>query len=378
MKLKQEPEDFRVEEISRLEAGEEGEFSLYRLSKSGIGTPEALRVVRREWRLAPGDVAFSGLKDRHGITGQTVSIRRGPKSNFEGKGFRLNYLGRSPRPAGRGALQGNRFRIVLRDLSGEEAARAGERAREAAANGFPDYYDDQRFGSLRGTGGVFVAKALLRGDVERALRLAIASPSREDRSRTKRRRKLLKDRWGDFTGLARALDASVERRICARLAEGASFEEAYRILDRPLRQIHLAAYQAHLFNECLRRAIGCTRLARRSLGEGGPTHPGADGPYLFYEGDPGTLKDRVFPLASFDAPEDQFLDEVLEEEGVSREQLEGFRTGSRHAVAFPLEVEVGAPFADDRNPARLALPLSFRLGPGSYATMLVKRCTFDL
>ena len=39
LKVKQVPEDFRVEEVSRLEPGEEGDFSLYRLSKSGIGTP---------------------------------------------------------------------------------------------------------------------------------------------------------------------------------------------------------------------------------------------------------------------------------------------------------------------------------------------------
>ncbi|HEX5135798.1 MAG TPA: tRNA pseudouridine(13) synthase TruD [Planctomycetota bacterium] len=365
MKLKQRPEDFRVEELNRLEPGETGEFSLYRLEKSGIGTPEALRVVRRDWRLEARAVAFAGLKDRHGITGQMVSIRRGPRTNFQGKGFKLNYLGRAERPAGRGTLLGNRFRIVVRDLSSEEAARVAERARAAARDGFPDYYDDQRFGSLRGTGGKFIAKALLRGDVEEALRLAIASPAHEDRSRTKRRRKLLRDRWGDFAGLAGSLDASVERRICQRLAAGAAFDEAYRMLDRPLREIHLAAYQAHLFNECLRRAVG----------REGPRHPGADGPYLFYDGDPGPLRDRVFPLASAAAPADPLLDQVLEEEGVSRGQLAGFRPGSRHAVAIPGDLEAGEPAPDDLNPGRLCLALAFRLRPGSYATMLVKRCT---
>jgi tRNA pseudouridine13 synthase len=368
VKLKQRPEDFRVEELSRLEPGETGDFALYRLEKSGIGTPEALRVLRRDWRLDARAIAFAGLKDRHGVTGQTVSIRHGPKANFQGKGFKLNYLGRAERPAGRGTLLGNRFRIVVRDLSAGEAARVAERTLAAAEDGFPDYYDDQRFGSLRGTGGRFIAKALLLGEVEEALRLAIASPSHEDRSRTKRRRRLLRERWGDFAGLAASLDASVERRICQRLAEGASFEEAYRILDRPLREIHSAAYQAHLFNECL----------RRSIGPRGPLHSGADGPYVFYEGDPGPLRDRVFPLASADAPPDPLLDPVLEEEGVKRGQLSGFRPGSRHAVAIPSDVEAGTPGPDELNPGRTRIALSFRLRPGSYATMLVKRCTFDL
>jgi tRNA pseudouridine13 synthase len=370
MKLKQRPEDFRVEELSRLEPGTTGEFSLYRLEKSGIGTPEALRVVGREWRLDPRAIAFAGLKDRYGITGQTVSIRHGPAENFAGKGFKLNYLGKGERPAGRGALLGNRFRIVVRDLSDGEAERIAARAAACAESGFPDYYDDQRFGSLRGAGGRFIAKALMKGDAETALRIAIASPSREDRSRTKRRRRLLHDQWGDFAGLTRLLDASVERRICERLAQGASFEEGYRILDRAIRSLHLSAYQAHVFNECLRRAIG----------KGGPSHPGADGPYLFYEGDSGPLRERIFPLASGEAPADPLLDEVLAEEGVDRGQLRtlGFRDGVRDAVAFPEEVLVGRPESDGSNPGRKSLALSFRLGPGSYATMLLKRCTFDL
>ncbi len=367
MKLKQRPEDFRVEELSRLEPGRTGEFSLYRLEKSGIGTPEALRIVGHEWRLDPRALAFAGLKDRHGITAQTVSIRNGPAENFAGKGFKLNYLGRGERAAGRGALLGNRFRIVVRDLSAEEADRFAARARACADKGFPDYYDDQRFGSLRGTEGRFVAKAMLEGDAEAALRLAIASPSREDRSRTKRRRRLLRDHWGDFTGLARRLDASVERRICERLAQGASFADAYRLLDRALRSLHLSAYQAHVFNECLRRAVGPKGLS----------HAGADGPYVFYEGDPGPLRERVFPLASAEAPEDPLLDEVLREEGVDRGRMKtlGLRNGVRRAVALPEEVLVGAPEADDRNPGRKRLALSFRLGPGCYATMLLKRCT---
>ena len=343
MKVKQRPEDFRVEEVSRLEAGAEGEYCLYRLSKSGIGTPEAVRIVVRSWRLRRPDVGFAGLKDRHAVTGQMLSIRRGPTSNFEGKGFKLNYLGRSPRPAGRGTIEKNRFRIVLRDLSADDAGRVVERARAAAENGFPDYYDDQRFGSLRGTGGRFVAEALLAGDGEEALRLAIACPARKDRSRIKQRRKLLSKRWGEWGELAAELDTSLEREMCGRLAEGASFADAYRMLDPALRSIHLAAYQARLFNEELRQRVPA-----------GPSHPGVAGPYRFYEGDPGDLRDQRIEL---------FTDERL-----------AFRAGSRGAVAFPGDLDADGPSADDLNPGRHRATLAFTLRPGSYATMLVKRC----
>ena len=77
MKIRQRPEDFQVTELARFELAKQGPFALYRLEKSGIGTPEALRVVGRTWRLDPRTLAFAGLKDRYGITGQTVSVDGG-------------------------------------------------------------------------------------------------------------------------------------------------------------------------------------------------------------------------------------------------------------------------------------------------------------
>jgi len=370
MKVKQSPEDFRVEEVSRLEAGVEGAFSLYRLEKSGIGTPEALRVVQREWRLAPRAIDFAGLKDRYGMTGQRVTIRNGPRRNFVGHGFKLNYLGRCLEPARRGTIQGNRFRIRLRDLAPGEARLVGERAEQAARIGYPDYYDDQRFGSLRGTGGRFVAEALLAGDFEQALKLSIASPAREDRSRTKRRRRALQEGWGDWAALAASLDRSIERRICEALAGGADFEAAYGLLDSNLRSMHLSAYQGRIFNECVRLAA-----PRR-----GPRHPGVAGPYRFFEEDAGDLAGETIPLASADAPAHPLLDAVLAGLGLDRATLERlpFRPGRRDAVVIPQELQVADPEPDELNPGRESIGLAFALRPGSYATMLVKRCTYDL
>jgi len=371
VKVKQRDEDFRVEEVSRVEAGVAGDFTLYRLEKSGIGTPEALRLVARAWRLAPRAIAFAGLKDRYGRTGQVISIRRGPARNYEGRGFKLNYLGRAERPASRGTIERNEFRITLRDLGPDEADRVAARAAACASTGFPNYYDDQRFGSLRGTHGQFVARALLDGDAEGALRLAIASPARADRSRLKARRRLLKERWGRWEELRDRLPPSLERRICARLADGAPFPEAYGLLDAPLRQLHLSTLQAHLFNACLRRAVG----------PGGPRHPGADGPYLFPpEGAAEGLRGLRLPLASAKAPPHPLLDAVLAAEGLDREDLAGlpFRAGARDALVVPAGLRADAPVADALNPGRVALTLSFALPPGAYATMLVKSATWDL
>ncbi|MFQ5845969.1 MAG: tRNA pseudouridine(13) synthase TruD [Planctomycetota bacterium] len=369
MKVKQRPEDFRVEEVSRLRPGAGGPFALYRLQKAGIGTLEALVALCRAWNVPRRAVSFAGLKDRHAETAQTVSVRGGPERNFEGRGFRLNYLGRSPRPAARGTILRNRFRVVLRDLGAAQARLVTERARAAAERGVPDYYDDQRFGSVRGTDGAFVARALLAGDPERALRLAIASPARRDRSRIKRRRRLLAQRWGEWQRLSTELDSCAERRICGRLAGGASFADAYSRLDPAIRSLHLAAWQAHLFNTTLRAAVG-----------EGPSHPGIVGPYVFFEGERPDLRDERFPLASAQAPPHAGLDGALEAEGLDRGALRAlpFRSGARAALFFPEELRTAAARPDELNSGRCKLRLEFELRAGSYATMLIKRCTHDL
>jgi tRNA pseudouridine13 synthase len=47
-------------------------------------------------------------------------------------------------------------------------------------------------------------------------------------------------------------------------------------------------------------------------------------------------------------------------------------------VVVPEGLEAGEPEEDDLNRGRVRLALAFALRPGSYATMLVKRCTYDM
>jgi tRNA pseudouridine13 synthase len=316
MKIKHAPEDFRVEEVSRLEVGNTGGFTVYRLEKRGIGTPEAVRQVAKRWQLPREALGVSGLKDTHGHTGQMLTIRAGPARNLDGGRWKLNYLGRSNRPATRAALVANRFRIVVRELN--DPVRFCGRAERAAEIGF--------------TGGRFIADSLLAGDFESALRLAIASPDGKDRSAVRRRRVALRDGWGDWAALCGSLPESFERNVAQRLADGATFAEAYTMIDRELRRLHLSAYQAHRFNEQVRGVITT-----------GPEWPGVEGPYRFHE---EPIEDRTFELGVFG-------------------EL-AFRPGRRHLLCRPEKLRV--------EPAADAAELAFTLRPGSYATMLIKRC----
>ena len=55
--------------------------------------------------------------------------------------------------------------------------------------GVPNYFDDQRFGSV--AGGEFVAREMVRGRFEEALKLALAGEYEYDRAADKREKETL-------------------------------------------------------------------------------------------------------------------------------------------------------------------------------------------
>jgi tRNA pseudouridine13 synthase len=368
MKIKQAPGDFVVEEALARDPLPDGPFALFRLEKSGLGTREAVGILARAWRLAPDRISFAGLKDRHGDTLQWIAVPRGRGRALEQRRLRVEPAGFTDRPLTRSDVGGNRFRVRVRDLSEAEGRRLVSRGAEIERHGFANYYDDQRFGSMRATPGRLVAGEWLRGDFEAALRLAIAAPSPQDPTRLRRRRSLLAERWGRWPEILERIEPSPERSVVKALAAGATAREAYLRLDDGLRSLHFSAWQAWVFNACLRRAVGT-----------GPRAEGVGQEYLFYEGDPGPLAELRIPLASPRVEADPLLDAVLADERVTREAMAGtpLRRGLRAAVAHPERFEVAGPRRDDLQRGRWLVELSFGLGRGAYATMLLKRLTYE-
>jgi tRNA pseudouridine13 synthase len=319
--------------------------------------------------VAPRDISAAGLKDRHARTVQTIAIRGGPERSLEQARLRLTPCGRAPRALERGDVLGNHFQVRLRDLSPQEAERVGARLGEVLRDGFANYFDDQRFGSARGSRGRLAAESLVRGDPEDALRLAVATPSSSDRGPLKTRRQAMRDRWGRWPDLVARLPPSSERRIASALAAGGSFTDAYGLLSRAQRSLHLSALQAALFNDGLRHAV-----------PRGPSHPGTAGPYVFFEDGGGRFAEERVPLAEGRAAPHALLDGALGARGLDRAMLTGhaLRRGMRALVVHPQELIAEAPASDALQKGRQSVGLSFGLGAGSYATMLIKRVTYDV
>jgi tRNA pseudouridine13 synthase len=386
VKLKRLPQDFQVEELAALEPATGGPYALYRLTKRSMGTLEVLEALSRRWRIARPRISFGGLKDRYAIAHQHVSILHGPRRDLRQKSFALAYLGQCPHPFTAESLRGNRFALVIRSLTpaaGDAALAALERVR---VEGMPNYFDDQRFGSV-GAGGEFVAQPWMAGDFELALRLALAEPNPADRPRHRAEKESLRQRWGDW---AACLEASPRWRATPALRHlvhrPGDFKGAFARLSGDLRGLYLSAYQGHLWNQmlallirerCPQERLFDVRLRLLDV----PMFRGLDQPTR------EALAAAELPLPSARVrgePGAELAERVLAEAGLTLASLRiraprenFFARGLRRAVVQPGELTHRIE-PDDLEPQRQKLTLSFELPRGSFATILVKGITARL
>ena len=251
MKLKQDPDDFQVEELTDVKPGPDGPFAFYRLEKRGWTTPDAISAIRRRWQLHINRVAWGGLKDRHAATIQYITVFRGPKRHFEQPNIRLEYLGQIREPYSAAAIAGNRFGIVVRDLKSPQIESAMAAIDELRRDGLPNYFDDQRFGSV-GAGWDFIARRMVRGEFEEALKLALAEPYPYDRAETKREKATLREYWGRWAECKSLLPRGHAHSLVDYLVHHPDdFRGAAARLRPDLQGLFLAAYQSYLWNAIL-------------------------------------------------------------------------------------------------------------------------------
>jgi tRNA pseudouridine13 synthase len=383
MKLKQQPDDFHVEEITTISPAE-GPYALYRLEKRGWSTPDALAALRRRWRVEPRRISYGGLKDRHAQTVQYLTIFHGPRRNLRHHDITVQYLGQSAAPYTSHDIAANRFRLTLRDLPAEARPALESRLDQLARAGVPNYFDDQRFGSVAGVGSEFIARLLVQGRFEEALRLALTAPYEYDRAAQKEEKRLLVAHWGDWPRLKEALPRGHARSLVDYLrVHPGDFRGAVARLRPELRGLYLSAYQSHLWNRMLALWMRAhlrpeqLRLVTLRLGEV-PFHQDLD-PEQQRE-----LAGLQLPLPSARLkldeadPRGELVRTVLAEEGLELRQMQikgiremFFSRGERAALCLPRELT--HEFADDENHrGRDKLILRFELPRGAYATLLVK------
>ncbi len=323
--LRTQPDDFIVEEIPAYEASGEGEHLFVTFRKTGITTIQAVEQVAAALDIDPRMAGRAGLKDRHAIATQTVSlpfpIARGEEAESLLAGLASEPLEvlackRHLNKLKPGHLKGNRFRITLRGLHGE-AADTLAAAFQTLAH-VPNGFGAQRFGA--------------RGDnAERALSW-VRGEWRGPRQRGKQ--KLL------FSALQSKLFNEV---LARRVAEGTHANVIEGDLVKKLESGGMFLVSA--------QDLANTRQRAQS-GELCATGPMFGAKMRWPEG-----------------PAQQLEEEILAAAALSRDDLKRFKAagaGTRRPFLLPI-----AQRSTESRPAEGVLVVSFVLPKGGYATTVL-------
>lgn len=320
------PEDFRVAEIDGFDASGAGEHLLLTVEKRDLTTPQAARAIAAWAGTGEDAVGYAGLKDRHAVTVQrftvqlpgradpdTAALAPQPHEAERGATLRVLAAARHARKLPRGALAGNRFALVLREVAGDPAA-IDARLRAIATRGVPNRFGEQRFGRE----GDNVAKALAMFAGRRV--------RREERAML----------------LSAARSELFNRVLDARIAHGSwdtALDGEVWIMDGSR-----SVFGPEPFDDAL-----AARLAAFDI------HPSAP---LWGEGELRSEGDaRARELAALEGDTAQRL-----RTGLERARLRQERRATRMRVA-------GLQWTHDSNAATLFL--EFSLPPGSYATTVL-------
>jgi tRNA pseudouridine13 synthase len=164
-RIRATPDDFLVEELPAFEPTGSGEHLLLTVEKRGMNTAFAARRLAAWAGVEESAIGIAGMKDRHAVTRQRFSVWLPKKvapeiAALESDDLRVIDHAWHARKLPRGALAGNRFALVLRDVAGD-AGGIETRLQALARDGVPNYFGEQRFG--RGGGNVAQAVAMFAG-----------------------------------------------------------------------------------------------------------------------------------------------------------------------------------------------------------------------
>jgi tRNA pseudouridine13 synthase len=143
------PEDFEVTELPLYPCSGSGEHLFVLLEKREHTTKFVVDNLVRQLGLKPDDIGVAGLKDRHAITRQWVSLPASAAErlkNFELGGVQLLETNYHDNKLGMGHLAGNHFRLRVRNSASDAIARAQAVLARLELLGIPNGFGPQRFG----------------------------------------------------------------------------------------------------------------------------------------------------------------------------------------------------------------------------------------
>lgn len=171
--IRAQPEDFRVEERPLYLPCGQGEHLYLRVTKRGLSTPDMVKQFASVLGVKAKCIGVAGLKDARAVTTQMVSVQ-GVQAEIISRLCRndrllaVEVLGRHRNRLRTGHHAGNRFRLVVHEVSAESGTIVPRVLDELARRGVPNYFGPQRQGK---SGLNYETGAALLRDAQRRHRI---------------------------------------------------------------------------------------------------------------------------------------------------------------------------------------------------------------
>lgn len=390
-RLRQVPEDFRVEEIltngskasihppASPHLGVRGRYLICILVKRNIDTFLAVRAVAKRLRISQERIQIAGIKDARALTAQHISIGRmlpEQLAEFEPDNVRLYPLAFSNEKVSASLIYGNEFKIVIRSIwlsLSETSKRIANVQNELhQMGGCPNFFGYQRFGTVRPISHL-IGKLILRGQWQEAALTFLAKSSPYEHPESREARELLWQSQNYADALRRfPFKLVYERQMLQHLVRQPSdFMGAFFRLPEKLLGLFVQAYQSYLFNLFLSQRIQHELPLKNAL----------RGEHQLRTSDDLWLSLPVIGFRQFQSPGEQgeIERQILESEGVKPQdfKVSGRRElsspgGLRAALTPPIDFTTEIPRKGVTGFNGKAVVLAFKLVKGSYATVVLR------
>ena len=344
MILKQIPEDFIVNELIKLEIKDRGDYAYFRLKKKNLTTTCAISLISDKLNIPAKRFNYAGMKDKKAITSQAISVFHVSKDRLEKlkiKDIKIDFLGYGNERINLGDLDRNEFMITVRDI---ELAPSLKKA-------IPNYFDDQRFSRNNHK----IGKSILKRDYKKAIQIILETDSSD---------------WKKIN-----VSGSYEKKILDFIIENPTdYIGGIRMLHKKELLIYIHAFQSYVWNrtvsEYLKKIITDYRTINYSAGK-----------LIFPD---GRLKNIRIPLVGFgtefeNREIEKITRDILKEENITlrdfviRSMPELSAEGNERDLLIDIKnLKINELEDDDLNIGKKKCTLSFDLGKGSYATIVIK------
>lgn len=398
IKIKVKPEDFGVDEIASIPYDKNGDFGIFFLKKSGWNTVDVLQRLSKRFKIPFSEFSYGGRKDKYALTTQYISVARRrckqilnsppqqstPKvgAEFTDNNYTIRFMGFMEKPMTPEFIKGNRFSITVRNLTDDDIKSAVNELEYVKREGYPNYFDDQRFGSFDDRQG-FIAEKIVRGHYNGALKIYFTRFHPADSKEEKEHKKLLDETWGDWSLCLKAAKTSFEREAFEYLTKNPKgFIPILQRIHYEEMSIFFSAYQSHLWNTLLRKVI--ESVAKDAV----RTHKGMIENYSFYKQLDtecfNYLQGLSIPTPASNTRMPDTLTESRYSALLTNHEIKPawfniksirqafFKCVERKAIVFPGDLSAEQA-SDEIYCGKKKLILRFFLPRGSFGTMLIKR-----